>query len=53
MVYIYDFSEFAQRIEALYIRDPTRIRCSTKMRGQNDQIVFKVTNDKDAVSMPL
>ena len=50
MVYISDFADFMERGEALYSRDPVKIRCSTKMRGANDEVIFKITNDVDVVS---
>ena len=50
MVYINEFEDFVSRINSLYSRDPLKVRLSTKMRGANDELVLKVTNDNDIVS---
>ena len=50
MVYIKNFEEFISKSEALCLRDPHQMNCSTKVRGADDAIVLKVTNNEKNVS---
>ena len=40
-----DISEFIEKAKQLYLKNPSHMRCSIKVRGANDEMVFKVTDD--------
>ena len=44
-LYCADIQDFVEKSKALYDKNPSRMRCSTKVRGANDEMVFKVTDD--------
>ena len=43
--YCSDIKEFMDKSKSLYEKNPSAIRCSTKVRGANDEMVFKITDD--------
>ena len=44
-----DFNQFIDLSKQMHAKDPANIRCTTKMRGANDELVFKIT-DNNTVS---
>eukprot|EP00762_Andalucia_godoyi_P003832 ANDGO_08569.mRNA.1 Signal recognition particle 9 kDa protein len=46
MVYIEDFDSFAQRVEALLRRDPSKFRYTIKYRNSDSKLVMKATDDE-------
>ena len=41
-----DFDEFVNKCESLLQEKNSCLRYWTKMRGENDSLVFKISNDK-------
>ena len=45
VLYCENIQDFIDNSKALYGKNPSRMRCSTKVRGASDEMIFKVTDD--------
>ena len=48
-----DFNQFVDLAKGMHQKDPTNIRCSTKMRGANDELVFKITDNVNVLKYKI